>query len=558
MTRTEKQSKKSSDKNNIDDNDINNVDDNVDDNVYDNAVDSDKTSYKKDKKKHKKVIEEEPEEEAEEEAEEVEPKKDKKNKKDKKKHKKEEPEEEQEAEANEESEEEEKPKKDKKSKRDKKSKKKPVESEEENDDEDDDDNGDDEKIKIKMLKNLKYDFASYEIKYIYETYLKHEGEINLSPSYQREFAWNNDKQDLFIDSVMNNYIIPPIILIKLNDKKGFRYECMDGQHRLTVLKHYMESKPINPDDPHYIRFTKNEDNKKVGIFYEKKKRLESIKDKRYMTENEMNTFNDKKIIIIKISNYDPKLTDLFGTIKNEMFLRLQKGERAGGTDIVRNCSHPLIEELKKRGLISHKTYDNYDNDDDEDNVEEDEDNEDTNDEDNQDNEEKDKTIKIKNHFGKLKNIMQQKTKKVSQRLTNYLFFVLKGVLVAKLGTLEIGSLTEAKIRDDILNSKTLRFTLKANQQWESYINQLNEFIGISNSHIDSPVSPYLLLLLFFNYNTNKEVFDNCLKNLDRIKLKFTDEYFKQLFSTKEGGKVKKLFEGSRLNVAQSTLKSIIN
>jgi hypothetical protein len=97
-----------------------------------------------------------------------------------------------------------------------------------------------EKVKIKMLKNLKYDFASYEIKYIYETYLKHEGEINLSPSYQREFAWSNDKQDLFIDSVMNNYIIPPIILIKLTDKKGFRYECMDGQHRLTVLKHYID------------------------------------------------------------------------------------------------------------------------------------------------------------------------------------------------------------------------------------------------------------------------------------------------------------------------------
>jgi hypothetical protein len=554
MARTEKQSKKSSDKNNVD-NDVDNDVDNVDN---DDIVDSDKTSYKKDKKKHKKVIEEEPEEEPEE------PKKDKKSKKDKKKHKKvkqdeddaeevEEPEEAEEAEEPEVDSEEEKPKKDKKSKRDKKHKKKPVESEEEND-EDDEDNIDEEKIKIKMLKNLKYDFASYEIKYIYETYLKHEGEINLSPSYQREFAWNNDKQDLFIDSIMNNYIIPPIILIKLNDKRGFRYECMDGQHRLTVLKHYMESKPINPDDPHYIRFTKTEENKKVGIFYEKKKRLENIKDKRYMTENEMNTFNDKKIIIIKISNYDPKLTDLFGTIKNEMFLRLQKGERAGGTDIVRNCSHPLIEELKKRGLISYKTYDSYDND--EDNEEEnDEDNDEDNDEENDDDD--DKKEKVKNHFGKLKNIMQQKTKKVSQRLTNYLFFVLKGVLVAKLGTLEIGSLTEAKIREDILNSKTLRFTLKANQQWESYINQLNEFIGVINSHLDNPVSQYLLILLFYNYISNKEVFDKCLKNLDKINTKFTDEYFKVLFSTKEGGKVKKLFEGSRLNVAQTALKTLI-
>ena len=163
---------------------------------------------------------------------------------------------------------------------------------------------DQEKLKIKMLKNLKYDFASYEIKYIYETYLKNDGEINLSPEYQREFAWNNDKQDLFIDSIINNYIIPPIILIKLNDKKQYKYECMDGQHRLTVLKHYIEGKPINPQDPHYIRYTKLEDNKKINIFYSKKKRLENIKDSRYMTEDEKAIFNDKKIIIIKILNMD--------------------------------------------------------------------------------------------------------------------------------------------------------------------------------------------------------------------------------------------------------------
>jgi hypothetical protein len=113
----------------------------------------------------------------------------------------------------------------------------------------------DDENKISMLKNLKYDFESYEIKYIYETYLKNQ-EVNLSPSYQREFSWSNDKQDLFIDSIINNYIIPPIILIKLNTKKGFKYECMDGQHRLTVLKHFIEGKPVNPTIPHYIKYTK--------------------------------------------------------------------------------------------------------------------------------------------------------------------------------------------------------------------------------------------------------------------------------------------------------------
>ena len=117
---------------------------------------------------------------------------------------------------------------------------------------------------------------------------------------------------------------------------------MDGQHRLTVLKHFIEGKPINPDDQYYIRFNMIDDDKKLAVFYEKKKRLEKIKNKRYMTDKEKNVFNDKKIIIIKITNYDPKLGDLFGSIKNEMFLRLLKGEKASSTDIIRNCDHPLI------------------------------------------------------------------------------------------------------------------------------------------------------------------------------------------------------------------------
>ena len=405
-----------------------------------------------------------------------------------------------------------------------------------------------------MLKDLKYDFASYEIKYIYETYLKNEGEINLSPSYQREFSWNNDKQDLFIDSIMNNYIIPPIILIKLSDKKGgFRYECMDGQHRLTVLKHFIEGKTINYDDPHYIRFTKNEDSKRMNIFYEKKKRLQEIKDKRYMSEDEKNIFNDKKIIIIKISNYDPKLSNLFSTIKNEMFLRLQKGERAGGTDILRNCEHPLILELKKRKLIAFKTYD------DEDEIDETEKNDEEKDEEEEDeDEEEEETESSRNHFNKIKEIMLLKTKKVAQRLTAYLSFVMKGVLVIKLNSLEIGSLTESKIRDDVLNLKTMRFTLKSNQNWATYINTLNSFLGSSSKTIKEHVSQYLLLLLLFNYVNDRELYKKCLKNLDKLKGTFTEDYFKNLFTVKEGNKNKKLFEGARLNVAHTLLKTIIN
>jgi hypothetical protein len=460
-------------------------------------------------------------------------------------------------------------KKDKKDKKDKKKHKDNEEDEEDKDeeekekdkdkdkeeDEDDEDDEDQEKVKINMLKNLKYDFASYEINYIYETYLKQDGQINLTPSYQREFSWNNDKQDLFIDSIMNNYIIPPIILIKLNNKKEYRYECMDGQHRLTVLKHYIEGKAINPDDPHYIHYTKTENGKKVNIFYEKKKRLESIKDKRYMTEEEKNVFYDKKIIIIKISGYDPKLTGLFSTIKNEMFLRLQKGERAGGTDIMRNCEHPLILELKKRSLIAFKSYDNDEETEEE--TEEETDKE-TDKETDDDTDKEDTEEEKSNNFGKISKLVLVNTKKVAQRLTYFLSFVLKGILVIKLESLEIGSLTEAKIREDILNSKTMRFTLKSNQNWSEYIDKLSSFLGNISKRVNKPLSQYLLLVLLYNYLKNKEIYKKSIKNIELVKEKFTEDYFKNLFSVKENGKIKKLVEGARLNLAQKNLETLLS
>ena len=394
----------------------------------------------------------------------------------------------------------------------------------ENDDIDiDEEEVDQEKLKIKMLKNLKYDFASYEIKYIYETYLKNDGEINLSPEYQREFAWNNDKQDLFIDSIINNYIIPPIILIKLNDKKQYKYECMDGQHRLTVLKHYIEGKPINPQDPHYIRYTKLEDNKKINIFYSKKKRLENIKDSRYMTEDEKAIFNDKKIIIIKISNYDPKLISLFSSIKNEMFLRLQKGEKVNGTDVLRNFDHPLINYLKKLNLINYKTY---------------------NDEEDSDNQEQDRY-----YFNKLKNIMTVKTKKIAQLLTDYLFFNLRALLVIKNKSLDIGNLLEAKLRDDILSGKSNRFNLEENQSWEVYVDILNNFLKeVSNKFNEDSqqVSQYFLLVMLYYYITEKSKFTKINDNLDKYN-KFNDDYFKKQFTMKIDGKITKNYTGKRLS-----------
>ena len=55
-------------------------------------------------------------------------------------------------------------------------------------------------------------------------------------------------------------------------------------------------------------------------------------------------------------------------------------------------------------------------------------------------------------------------------------------------------------------TKTLRYTLKSGQDWNTYIDMLNLFINDINKHLKDKVSQYLLLLLFYNYVNEKQVY----------------------------------------------------
>ena len=161
------------------------------------------------------------------------------------------------------------------------------------------------KNKIKeneLLNNLKYDYERFNIKDFYDCYLSKDKKINLKPIYQRNFSWNSSKQDLFIDSIINNYIIPPIILIEL-EKEEYEYECIDGQHRLCVIKHFIESKPIDPEKPHYIRYQRIDGDKIYNVLYDDKENINKyIRNKSYFTNEEKEKFNKRKITILKINN----------------------------------------------------------------------------------------------------------------------------------------------------------------------------------------------------------------------------------------------------------------
>lgn len=187
-------------------------------------------------------------------------------------------------------------------------------------------------------KEIESSTAQHALRSFYDQYLK-KNRINIQPEYQREFVWNGEKQNLFIDSIMRKYIIPQFILIKTKD--DYAFECIDGQHRFTVIKHFITGEKLNGN---YVRWRyKDENNKTINVFYEENENTKSknSRNKRYFTDEEKEKFDSFELSLCKITS---KLE--FKDICT-IFNRLQNGERTTNLDRLRNNDHPLSEFLRK-------------------------------------------------------------------------------------------------------------------------------------------------------------------------------------------------------------------
>lgn len=70
-----------------------------------------------------------------------------------------------------------------------------------------------------------------------------QGSINFSPDYQRPGGiWSAEKQQNFIDSILNGYDIPKMYLNALGSQDKFRYAVVDGKQRMQCLLDFMESR----------------------------------------------------------------------------------------------------------------------------------------------------------------------------------------------------------------------------------------------------------------------------------------------------------------------------
>jgi hypothetical protein len=156
---------------------------------------------------------------------------------------------------------------------------------------------------IKRIRTKPFDLSINELvdMYIGE-------ELIISPFYQSFSRWNEQQQSQFIESLILELPVPPVI-----EKTDYVYELVDGLQRLSAIQHFRG----NPSDyrdkqgnPHWFTLTGCQIVKELnGLTYEQLPQVLKIKLKRYLIRLE----------IFKKGSEEPLRGALFKKLHSEDF-----------------------------------------------------------------------------------------------------------------------------------------------------------------------------------------------------------------------------------------------
>ena len=175
-----------------------------------------------------------------------------------------------------------------------------------------------------------------------------DGSINLKPPYQRDFIWNDKNQYKFIDSIFNNYFIPPFIFNN-NSNSNYELDCVDGQQRLSTIANFYGLTYYKDNSSNIDIKIGNGDILNVPKCYFPIKYHDILEDKSY-NYNTLPTclkkiFNKKILIRVDLINH----TDIQ---IYETFRRIQLGIQAEPEDRIKALlEYPIIYVIKKSNVF---------------------------------------------------------------------------------------------------------------------------------------------------------------------------------------------------------------
>ena len=142
--------------------------------------------------------------------------------------------------------------------------------------------------------------------------MKDERYMNINPDYQRDVVWSEQRMIHLIDSLFNNYYVPPLIFKAItgvkegtNERRKWR-TCIDGKQRLTALRKFFDGE-IPYIDRHRQRW-----------YYCDPSTSQGSKSWKVLSDEDREFFNNIQIVNIEFEH----LTD---EQEEDMFQRVQLG-----------------------------------------------------------------------------------------------------------------------------------------------------------------------------------------------------------------------------------------
>lgn len=147
------------------------------------------------------------------------------------------------------------------------------------------------------------------------------GELTISPDYQRLFRWEEEKQSRFVESLILEMPVPPIFVIETDDGV---YELIDGLQRISSYLHFRGERLGETDNNFLILHGCDIIEDLNDLTFDKLPKALQIKIKRSFVRME----------VIKKESED--------SLKYHMFKRLNTGGELLSAQEIRNCTIRLL------------------------------------------------------------------------------------------------------------------------------------------------------------------------------------------------------------------------
>ncbi|KAF0424477.1 hypothetical protein F8M41_006606 [Gigaspora margarita] len=151
------------------------------------------------------------------------------------------------------------------------------------------------------------------------------GLIDVNPEFQRGVVWRDIKQSHLIDSILNNFYIPPVIFSckKVEGTNKWKRVCIDGKQRLTSITRFM-----NNEIPHHSPSGGHS----VKRYYEKGEGSNHS----VLTDEERELFDCFEIVCVEY--YDLTLSQ-----EQEIFSRVQLGVPLTAAEKLAVINTPIVD-----------------------------------------------------------------------------------------------------------------------------------------------------------------------------------------------------------------------